>query len=444
MRPAGWRGVAGRRIGSWAAIPVLVLLAIFALPAPASADTVRGLSWHHTFLDTGTAHTISKGKDVVVAVVDSGVEATHPDLQGRVLAGRGYGPSAPPDGRRDTDTGEGHGTIIAGTIAGRGDLGENSALGIAPLADILPVAVASGGTDQQTADGIRWAADHDADVMNLSFAGSTPSQVIVDAVEYALSKNVVVVAGAGNVEETGAAVGWPANVPGVIAVTGTTRQGEPWQGSSRGPQAVLAAPAVQIIGPAPRSASSNTYLVADGTSFSTAIVSGVAALVMAKYPQMNAASVVNRLIRTAKDQGAPGRDPRYGFGVVDPVGALTSEVPEVEANPLLEGNGSTPGAATRSGADSGSAVEFSGPLAEHPWIVLGVLLGIVALVVGLVVLLRRGRRRPAPTGGYPPAWSPPGSYPPGPNQPYPPGAYPQGSFSPDAYPPGAHPPESRP
>jgi type VII secretion-associated serine protease mycosin len=472
MRPAGLTDGMRRRVGRWTAVPVLALLAVAALPAPVSAETVRGLSWHHTFLNTKTAHTISQGKDVVVAVVDSGVEATHPDLQGRVKTGKGYGSTVAVDGRRDSDASEGHGTIVAGTIAASGSFGANSALGIAPLADILPVAIPSGGTDQQTADGIRWAADQGVDVMNLSFAGSSASESIVEAVQYALSQDVVVVAGAGNVEETGEGVGWPASVPGVIAVTGTNRQGQLWPGSSRGPQAVLSAPAVQIIGPAPRSASTNNYLVADGTSFATAIVSGVAALVVSRYPALNAPSVVNRLIRTAKDRGAPGRDPDFGYGIVDPVSALTADVPEVAANPLVGPKPNPVSAPRHKGTDSDPAVQFSGPWAEHPWIVVGILVGAVALAIALVVLARRGRRRvpvvaghvrasgwPPGTGPLPPAagpppyWStgppPPSSAPPyappaGAPQPYPPPADPLGALPPPSYPGGISPPSSSP
>ena len=165
------------------------------------------------------------------------------------------------------------------------------------------------------ADGIYWAVDHGAKVLNISKSGGhDPIPALTAAVQYASQHDVVIVAGAGNVEQTGIEVGSPARIPGVVAVSGVDKGANFWTGSSRGPQVVLGAPAVRIIGPVPTSANSNGYLLTDGTSDATAIVSGVAALVRSKYPKLNAPSVINRLIKTAKDQGLPGRDQYFGFG----------------------------------------------------------------------------------------------------------------------------------
>jgi subtilisin family serine protease len=116
----------------------------------------------------------------------------------------------------------------------------------------------------------------------------------------------------------------------VIAVSGLGLDGKAWKGSLIGQETVLAAPASNLMGAKP-----NGYEWVQGTSFAAPLVSASAALVRSRYPQMSAANVVQRLIMTARDAGLPGRDSRYGFGIVDPVAALTrSNVPVVDANPL--------------------------------------------------------------------------------------------------------------
>ncbi|MGH3803981.1 MAG: S8 family serine peptidase, partial [Pseudonocardiaceae bacterium] len=131
------RGVFGRlRRGFLLLLAVLCLLAL--LPSPAAAQTVRGYAWHLATLKIPQAQTVSRGDGVVVAVLDSGVDTTHDDLKGQVEAGKGFGPDAAPDGRVDADTKEGHGTGMAGLIAGRG-AGNDSVLGIAPKATVMPI-----------------------------------------------------------------------------------------------------------------------------------------------------------------------------------------------------------------------------------------------------------------------------------------------------------------
>jgi subtilisin family serine protease len=155
-------------------------------------------------------------------------------------------------------------------------------------------------------------------------------------------------------------VWYPAREPGVLAVTGLERESEGlWSGSITGSATVLSAPATGLVGARP----GGTWKV-QGTSFAAPLVSATAALVRAKWPEMSAATVVNRLITTATDLGAVGRDDRYGYGLVDPVAALTVGVSTVERNPLdtnaphgVAGFGAAPGvAATSSGAASNQPV----------------------------------------------------------------------------------------
>ncbi|MFC0507738.1 S8 family serine peptidase [Micromonospora costi] len=411
-------------------------------PAPArAADTVRDLQWHLDALKIPEAHRLTKGRGVTVAVIDSGVDAGHPDLRGQVLRGRGFGAGAAADGRTDPDREAGHGTGMAGIIAGRGG-GDMHALGIAPEAKILPIGLGDGGL-REAPTGVRWAVDSGADVINLSLGAHGDDPEMVEAVRYALGKNVVVVASTGNRDSGYREIPVPASVPGVLAVGGATRSGGLWDGTVTGPAMAISAPGEDIIAPAPSAASPNGYLVSDGTSNSSAIVSGIAALIRARYPDLDAANVVNRLVATARDRGPKGRDPEYGFGSVDVMAALTRSVPAVQANPLAAAAGASasPGAPTGEAEgkdDDGPAVSIG--LADNAGIqivlcLLAVLVA-VAVVVILLVVNRRSRRRAragAPPGVQRPGQPVPGVYPPpGTYQPHPP----HGGFRP---PPGPQP-----
>nr|QLJ99076.1 S8 family serine peptidase [Micromonospora carbonacea] len=428
-----------------AAMLALVTVAgggLLTAPAPAgAADTVRGLQWHLDTLRIPEAHKLTRGRGVTVAVIDGGVHAAHPDLKGQVLKGTSLSSAVPADGRADPDREKGHGTAMAGIIAGRGG-GSMRLLGIAPEAKILPVALGQ-PREWDIAGGIRWAADAGADVINLSIGAPGSDPQITEAVQYALGKGAVLVAAAGN-RRTAQAVPTPANVPGVLTVGATGKSGSRWSGSVTGPELGLAAPGERIISPAPPPVSPNGYGVGDGTSDAAAIVSGVAALVRSRYPKLDAANVVNRLIRTARDRGAPGRDPEYGFGGVDVLAALTATVSEVDGNPLLAGGSAKP---TGSGADAAAddsgddrpAVSFG--LADNAPIQLALCLLVVllagAVIVALIVVNRRAARRRVPPG---PPTRPhqPDPYPSGPRQPGPvAGAAPPGPYPP--YPPGPGP-----
>jgi subtilisin family serine protease len=326
-------------------------------PAPAHADWVRNDQWQLSALNARTAWHYATGAGVTVAVLDSGVDAAHPDLAGQVLPGADFIDHTT-DGRRDF---VGHGTTVAALIAGRAD-DTAGVVGVAPHAKILPVRVLDAQNKYDdaalVADGLRWAVDHGARIVNMSLGGSAQSDDLAEAIAYAATHDVVVIACTGN-QAAGAPnqVWYPARERGVVAVaglsaavaapegaapagtgagaggggSGTAGRGAEvlWSGSLTGPQTVLTAPAVNLLGARP-----GGYWRVQGTSFAAPLVTAAATLIRSRWPELSAANVINRLIRTARDLGQIGRDDRYGYGEVDPVAALTSQVAPVTANPL--------------------------------------------------------------------------------------------------------------
>ncbi|NJC83797.1 S8 family serine peptidase [Planosporangium mesophilum] len=384
------------------------------LGAPAFADSVRDEQYQLRVLDVRTAWRSATGSGVTVAVLDSGVDASHPDLAGKVLPGADFVDGST-DGRLDF---VGHGTTVAALIAGRNDKSSGVA-GIAPSASILPVRVLDKDNkyDDATvvAAGLRWAVDHGAKVVNMSLGGSVRSDALADALAYAAAHDVVIIACTGNVASGAdySEVWYPAREPGVVAVAGlaTTDTGASaggggtvgaggaggsaealWTGSLTGTPTVLTAPAVNLIGARP-----GGYWRVQGTSFAAPLVTGVAALVRSRWPTMDAANVINRLIRTARDLGSPGRDDRYGYGEVNPVGALTGTVPTVRRNPLVAPKPAAPGV---EGFGERSATTAPAAVAQRPkprpyglLVGIGIVLALLIAAVAVGVLgIRRARR----------------------------------------------------
>jgi type VII secretion-associated serine protease mycosin len=309
-------------------------LAVVGFASPARADWVRNDQWQLSSLHAASAWQESMGAGVTVAVLDSGVDANHVDLRGQVLPGADF-VDGTTDGRKDP---VGHGTTVAALIAGRSD-DSSGVEGVAPRTKILPVRVLDSQNKYRDATNVakalRWAVDHGADVVNMSLGGGVRSPALADAIDYAYRHNVVVVACTGNQLPGGTKDVWyPAREPGVVAVAGLAEGGdEPtlWSGTLTGPDTVLVAPAVNVLGAKP-----GGYWRVEGTSFAAPLVSATAALIRSRWPGLSADNVVNRLIVTAVDLGPPGRDDQYGYGEVDPVAALTDpDVPPVTRNPLL-------------------------------------------------------------------------------------------------------------
>ncbi|MEW1696973.1 MULTISPECIES: type VII secretion-associated serine protease mycosin [unclassified Streptomyces] len=379
--------------------PAVLLAAAFcvlpALTTPAYADSIRARQWGLEALHTEEAWRTTKGEGVTVAVLDTGVDAEHPDLTGSVLPGHdlvGFGAS------RGDRAWARHGTAMAGIIAGHGHGpgGGDGVLGIAPEARILPVRVILEGTDKARdkarktrgtalAEGIRWAADHGADVINLSL-GDDSESAHADAgedaaVQYALAKGVSVVASAGNGGEKGDHISYPAAYPGVIAVTAVDRYGTRASFSTRRWYATVSAPGVDIAIADP----DQRYYEGWGTSAAAAFVSGAVALVRAAHPDLTPAQIKRLLVDTARDRPKGGRSDSKGYGTVDPAAAITAGA-KIEGGDPKAVTAGYPGRHFGPGplpaAEEGDPVGPLAPLAGG----LGVLLLLTA-----VVLRRTGR-----------------------------------------------------
>jgi len=283
-------------------------------------EDIRAQQWHLDFLNIEQVHQISTGEGVIVGVIDTGVDGGHPDLAGRLLPGIDLTYHERPDALEDLD---GHGTAMAGLIAANGH-----ALGIAPDATILPIRRGAFGlSDVRTdTDGIYWAVDNGATVLCLAFAHPEPDSGLEDAIRYALNHDVVVVAAVGNAPDDTGLV-YPAAYEGVIGAAGVDRDGSHASFSVVSAAADLAAPAVGTLSLQARNVDPSGYARGSGTSDATAIIAGVAALIRAKYPDLSAEDVIHRMITTADDRGTPGRDDQYGHGIINPLAALTADIP---------------------------------------------------------------------------------------------------------------------
>ncbi|MET8148455.1 S8 family serine peptidase [Actinoplanes sp. NPDC049668] len=357
--------------GRAAAAILTSLITLAVCSPPAHADQTRDQQWYLKKLRVQETHLSTKGAGVTVAVIDSGVWAAHPDLKGAVLPG--FNVLGKGDGRNDL---EGHGTQMAGIIAGRGRPGGDGVLGIAPAAKILPVSPA--GSPLVVSKAIDWAVEHGAKVINMSFL-TVGSDGLAAAIKKAADADVVLVAGAGNNREADADSVYPAAYPEVVAVGATDRAGKHASFSREGPQLDLAAPGADVV--VANGDEDKPYERVEGTSVSAAIVSGAAALIRSEYPELSAAQVVKALESGAVDKGPAGRDDAYGYGELDLVAAL-----DVAAS-------LTPGSAASA---SSAAPPAAGPAEDDSGIPPVVIAGVGVLVLaGVALAFARRRSRSA-------------------------------------------------
>jgi subtilisin family serine protease len=262
-------------------------------------------------LNLPAAHRLATGNRILVAVIDSAVDASHADLAGAIVANF--------DAAKDDDKAHSHGTGMAGAIAAR-----HTMLSVAPRVGLLTVHAFSSkadtaeGTTFNILKGLDWAAEQGARVVNMSFAGP-PDPRLSEALLKASQKGMVLIAAAGNAGPKSAPL-YPAADPNVIAVTATDINDALFPGANRGNHIAVAAPGVDILVPAP----AGTYQFTTGTSVAAAQVSGVAALMIERNPALTSNQVRAILMRTAKDLGPKGRDRDFGAGLVNALEAVTS------------------------------------------------------------------------------------------------------------------------
>ncbi|MCC9708307.1 type VII secretion-associated serine protease mycosin [Streptomyces sp. MNU76] len=300
--------------------------------SPAHAESVRERQWHLDAMHAEEMWKVSTGQGVAVAVIDTGVDDSLADLKGQVLDGEDYSGLA---GDEHTDV-DGHGTSIAALIAATGGRGAlNGSYGLAPGAKILPIrmALANGESFENIKSGstyaaeisraIRYAADSEAKIINVSggsFKEDANTPGLASAVKYALRKGKLIFAAAGNEGDGHNLVGYPAAVPGVVAVASINEKLERSSFSQWGPQIDVAAPGEDMYSAC---AGGTQICRSDGTSGAAAIASASAALIWSKHPTWTNNQVLRVLINTMK-----GNEKRWtwnnaiGYGMVRPRIAL--------------------------------------------------------------------------------------------------------------------------
>lgn len=263
---------------------------------------------------------INEGNSKIkIAVLDTGVDVTHPDLKDKIVTGKNmFDPSKPP---MDDN---GHGTHCAGIAAAVIDNNEGIA-GVAPKCSIMPVKVlkAGSGTDDTIAEGIVWAADNGANVITMSLGLYRSSKPIEDALQYALDKGVTITASAGNNNDENT-IHLPSTYPGVIEVAAVDENDKKASFSNYGKMMSVAAPGVKIISTLPTYPTQKpvNYGKLSGTSMAAPHVAGLVGLILSQKPDLKPAEVKKLLESTSKDLGDKGWDKYFGAGRIDALEAL--------------------------------------------------------------------------------------------------------------------------
>ncbi|CAI06772.1 S8 family serine peptidase [Aromatoleum aromaticum] len=288
------------------------------MPPDSTNDPYYSKAWHLPKIGAPTAWNTSTGEQIIIAILDSGVDGSHPDLAGKLLPGWNFY-----DGNSNTADVTGHGTKVAGTAAAA----SNNSLGVASVAGgamVLPGRVAStSGTASYSmmAKGVTWAADKGARVANISYSGARGSLTVQNAAQYLKSKGGLLVTSAGN---TG---GEEAVAPSdtLIAVSGTTSSDAKASWSSYGSYVDVAAPGAGIY----TTVNGGGYGSVSGTSFASPAAAGVVALMMAANSSLSPDDIAGYLFATAVDLGNPGFDKYYGHGRIDAAAAVQAAVTAV-------------------------------------------------------------------------------------------------------------------
>jgi type VII secretion-associated serine protease mycosin len=332
------------------------------------------------------------GKDITVAVIDSGVNARHPQLHGHVLPGWDALPPRTGTGQEDC---VGHGTAVASLIAAQPAPADTPFRGLAPGVKILPIRASEStdsnpngrGSPEDLAKAIEKAVGLQPEVISLSLVLSADDPAVHAAINHARDKNIVVVAAVGNFHNRNGGkdpTPYPAAYDGVIGVGAIDENGQRYEHSQTGDYVKLVAPGNQIYAAAP----DGGYQIQSGTSMAAPFVAATAALIIEKYKPISASDVAKRLFATADPApGGPG-SPEYGQGMVNPYRAVTEIVsndppaklpplPQVQRDPKAA-------AATAAAADRRRVVAL--------WLAVSCG-GVALLVVFLAGVVSAGRQR---------------------------------------------------
>jgi len=399
-------------------------------PAVSSAATSAPLNGREWWFDAwhiqDRVWPRTQGAGVTIALLDSGVSAALPDLTGTVLPGYNAHTGSG-DGRHDTDP-AGHGTEMASLIVAQGK--GTGMLGIAPKAKVLPVIEGDSlgnTTTTEIVTAIRWAADHDAMVIEMAFVvdgtrylHGCPLDVQL-AVNYAVERDVVLVAGAGNDGAGDNGVKFPAACAGVVAVGAVDRQAQPWIGSQRQPYVDVAAPGVDTV---VLKRNGQLDIGGAGTSDASALTAAGIALIRSAHPELNGRQVVARLLARLRDRPASGKkDPQRGYGTILLDKAVNDDIPLDAPNPIYDelrdkygvGPTSSPSTPRSSSPQPSSPPTGASPAQPSGGTPIGLVAalagGVAVLIIAVVATTTRRRRAPPPA-------SHPHSGPPRPAPPY--------------------------
>ncbi|MBC2879544.1 S8 family serine peptidase [Streptomyces sp. TYQ1024] len=386
------------------------LLAVGGVGAPsAHAGTVREGQWYLETMQAERMWEKTTGKGITVAVLDTGVRASQPELRGKVLPGKSYvlGEEGK-DGREADDL---HGTAMSALIAGSGQ-SDMQVRGLAPGAHILPVKVMSGlGDTAAIADGIRYAADSDARIISMSIVSAAASvddkqkAQIQRAVDYAIERGKLLFAGVGNEGDRTNAVEYPAAIRGVVGVGAVDTRLQAGKFSTHGPQTALSAPGVDI----PTVCGGKTgYCRSRGTSQATALASASAALVWSLHPKWTGNQVLRVLLDTA---GRPphGKVPSeyVGYGMIRPrenVLENKGDPGPPDVNPLVAAAEKTDKSSAKGASPTapvthepagvnGKKGKAKGKDDNLPWFIGGAVAVVVPGAVLVALMVRRARRK---------------------------------------------------